>query len=350
MNERAFGWDADAAETGSAWSVRSLRWLIERGRSHLGWTALTLCLALSLLPASLLWENRWLHSGPLIARLYLAGPLAILLIWLLLGWGRPWAPMHRRLRILGQGLGLALLSAAATTGAWGLLVAHAVDAWQRVLVRYTLWSQGVQNNAAGRDDLIVFGFALAVVWLFSLATGWLAYRHRNGLLAATPLLWLVGLVMLYSAVDRWLFVAGVALALLLHLALDQQALLQRWRRLNLDHNPIVLTERAFVSLGLIALVVTAAAVAPNLHSPELASRYYALLAPVNARLEALAKRAFPELTGVNPWSGGDAIGGLPNEFLLRGGPTLNERPVMRVRTSEPPTSTTLLRWPTTCAG
>lgn len=354
MNERAFDWDVDAAETGSAWSVRSLRWLIERGRPHLGWTALALCLALSMLPAALLWENRWLRSGPLIARLYLAGPLAILLIWLVLGWGRPWAPMHRRLRILGQGLGVALLSAAATTqllvgwapgpgllwqaattGAWGLLVAHAVDAWQRVLVRYALWWQGVQNNAAGRDDLVVFGFALAVVWLFSLATGWLAYRRRNGLLAATPLLWLVGLVMLYSAVDRWLFVAGVALALLLHLALDQQALLQRWRRLNLDHNPIVLTERAFVSLGLIALVVTAAAVAPNLYSPELASRYYALLAPVNARLEALAKRAFPELTGVNPWSGGDAIGGLPNEFLLRGGPTLNERPVMRVRTSEP---------------
>ncbi|MEJ5249681.1 MAG: transglutaminase-like domain-containing protein [Caldilinea sp.] len=355
MNERAFGWDADAAETGSAWSVRSLRWLIERGRPDLGWTALALCLALSMLPAALLWENRWLRSGPLIARLYLAGPLAILLIWLVLGWRRPWTSAHRRLRILGQGLGLALLSAAATTqllvgwapgpgllwqaattGAWGLLVAHAVDAWQRVLVRYALWWQGVQNNAAGRDDLVVFGFALAIVWLFSLASGWLAYRRRNGLLAATPILWLVGLVMLYSAVDRWLFMAGVALALLLHLALDQQALLQRWRRLNLDHNPIVLTERAFVSVGLIALVVTAAAVAPNLYSLELASRYYALLAPVNARLEALAKRAFPELTGVNPWSGSDAVGGLPNEFLLRGGPTLNERPVMRVRTSEPP--------------
>jgi transglutaminase-like putative cysteine protease len=355
VNERTFGWDADAAGMESTWAARSLRWFVEQGRPHLGWTTLMLCLALSMLPAALLWENRWLRSGPLVARLYLAGPLAILSTWLVLGWRRPWISTHRRLRILVQSLGWFLLSAvvttqllvgwapgpgllwqAATTGSWDLLTVHAMEAWQRTFVRYALWWQGVQNNAAGRDDLVVFGFALVIVWLFSVATGWLAHRHRNGLLAATPILWIVGLVMLYSAIDRWLFVAGVALALLLHLALDQQALLQRWRSLGLDHNPIVLTERAFVSLGLIALVMTAAAVAPNLYSLEIASRYYTLLAPVNARLEALAKRAFPELTGVNPWSGGEVIGGLPNEFLLRGGPTLSERPVMRVRTSEPP--------------
>jgi cell division protein FtsW (lipid II flippase) len=49
--------------------------------------------------------------------------------------------------------------------------------------------------------------------------------------AALPVLWAVGLVMLYSAVDRWLIVAGVLLALLLHLALDQQALARRWQAL-----------------------------------------------------------------------------------------------------------------------
>lgn len=355
MNERTFGWDVEAEATGSTWTVRGLRWLSEQGRPHLGWTVLLLCLALSMLPAALLWENRWLRSGPLSARLYLAGPLAVLVAWLVLGWRRPWVSGHRRLHILIQSLGWVLLSAvtttqllvgwvpepgllwqAATAGSWELLRVHAVEAWQRTIARYALWWQGVQNNAAGRDDLVIFGFALLIVWLFSLLTGWLIYRYRNGFLAATPILWLVGLVMLYSTIDRWFFVAGVALALLLHLTLDQQALLERWRRLGLDHNPIVLTERAFVALGLFALVMVVAAVTPNLYSVEIASRYYSLLAPVNTRLDALARRAFPELKGVNPWSGGEGIGGLPNEFLLRGGPTLNERPVMRVRTSESP--------------
>ena len=184
------------------------------------------------------------------------------------------------------------------------------------------------------DDLVVFGVALVVVWLLGLLTAGLARRTQQGLLAALPVLWVVGLIMLYSPIDRWLIVGGVALALLLHLVLDQQRLVARWHRQGLDYSPLLLVERGLTVGGLLLMVIALAAVTPNLYWLEITGRYYTLIAPLNERLEAVSKRAFPGLTGVNPWGGRDIAGGLPNEFLVRAGPDLGDRLVMRVRTSE----------------
>lgn len=356
MNERDIGVGAPDAGMDTMWLVRAVRWVATRWRPHLGWLVLALCLLLVMLPALLVWENRWLRAPELIARLYLAGPLAIVLLWLTLGWRRPYqggptifrVVIQSLLLVAGTGLltsqllvgwwpGWAMLIEAARTGAWSVAAEHMAMAFAQVGIRYTLWWQGVQSDRAGRDDLIVFGFALAVVWLLSMATGALVRRYRQGFLGATPVLWIVGLVMLYSVADRWLMVGGVALAVLLHLTLDQQALQQRWQTLQLDYNPLALLERAFVALGILAIALALAALAPNLYWIEITGRYYALIAPVNERIEALSARAFPALTGVNPWAlGGGAAGGLPNDFLLRAGPAASERTVMHVRTSETP--------------
>lgn len=354
MNERTFGWGENTEAQESMWLLRVLRWVAATWRPHLGWSVLALCLLLAMLPALLLWENRWLRVPSLIERLYVAGPLAVTLIWLVGGWRAPFSGRRKVIRIAMQSIILTLLSLlilsellagwlpglpalwqAARSGGWTELLTQASEAFVRVGVRYMLWWQGIQTNAAGRDDLVFFGFALAIVWLLGLATGGLARRTRQGLVAALPVLWVVGLVMLYSAVDRWLIVAGVLLALLLHLVLDQQALVRRWQALGLDYNPLMLVERALLTLGVMAIVLALAALTPNLYWTELTGRYYGLIAPFNARLEALGKRAFPGLTGVNPWAVSSGVaGGLPNDFLLRAGPTASERLVMRVRTSE----------------
>jgi transglutaminase-like putative cysteine protease len=353
VNERTVGWDAGDATEGSAQLLRLLRKAAATWRPYLGWLVLALCLLLTMLPAMLLWENRWLRVASLSSRLYGAGPLAVLLLWLIGGWRRPFAGRPIFVRVAMQGLALMLGSVlalsqlladwlpapsslwqAARNETWHDITGQIVDAFVRVGVRYTLWWQGVQNNTAGRDDIVFFGFALVIVWMLSLLTGWLARRFQRGLLAAAPMLWLVGLVMLYSDVDRWLIVTGVALALLLHLALEQHALVQRWQMLRLDYNPLTLVEHAMMALGVMALVVALAALTPNLYWMEITGRYYALIAPLNEQLERVGKRAFPELAGVNPWVTGGVAGGLPNNFLLRAGPTASERPVMRVRTSE----------------
>ncbi|HAJ38076.1 MAG TPA: hypothetical protein DCL15_20585 [Chloroflexi bacterium] len=357
MNERTFGWAEHAESQESMWVLRVLRWVAATWRPYLGWLTLALCLLLTMLPALLLWENRWLRVPSLNGRLYVAGPLAVVLVWLVGGWRAPYSSRRKLFRIAMQGIaiislsifvlsellagwwpGLPALWAAVRGSGWSDIAMQMAEAFVRVGVRYALWWQGVQNNAAGRDDLVFFGFALGIIWLLGLATGGLARRTRQGLVAALPVLWLVGLVMLYSAVDRWLIVAGVALALLLHLVLDQQALVRRWQALRLDYNPLALMERALLTLGVMAVVLAVAALTPNLYWTELTGRYYGLIAPLNARLEALGKRAFPGMTGVNPWAlNGGVAGGLPNDFLLRAGPTASERLVMRVRTSETPT-------------
>jgi transglutaminase-like putative cysteine protease len=136
-------------------------------------------------------------------------------------------------------------------------------------------------------------------------------------------------------VDRWLFVGGVALALLLHLLLDQQALVRRWQAAQLDYSPSLLVERGLMALGGFALAVTLAAIMPNLYVYELTAGYYAWIQPMNERMEAVSKRLFPGLAGVVPWQPGGVGGGLPNAFLLGGGSALGQRTVMRVRTNEP---------------
>ena len=122
------------------------------------------------------------------------------------------------LQILGEWLpGFGDWWQALTTGLWAPLGQHVVAALTTVASRYVLWWQGVQQDSAARDDMVLGGIAGTAIWLLAGATALLARRYRKGLLAAVPILWPVGFIMLYSPVDRWIFVVGVALTLALHL-------------------------------------------------------------------------------------------------------------------------------------
>ncbi len=355
MNERG---DAGAIpaepEARTEWVVRLALWLYRTWRPHLGWLALLFCMALAVLPALLMAENNWLRGAALQARLASLGPLAVAAAWLIGGWRQPVQARPALLRrgvqllvflvlglaVVGQVLGEwlpspASLWQAAASGAWGALGNGVLQAWGTLAARFGLWTQGVQENSAARDDLVLAGVAGAAIWLLAGVTAWLARRTRHGLVAALPVLWPLGFLMLYSPVDRSLFVAGVALALLLHLVLDQQALRLRWQAAQLDYNPSLLVERGLMALGGMALAVTLAAIMPNLYIYQLTTGYFAWIQPVNQRMEAVSKRLFPGLVGVVPWEGRGVAGGLPNAFLLGGGSALGERTVMRVRTNEP---------------
>jgi hypothetical protein len=342
------------AELRSEWIVRAGRWVASTWRPYLGWLALLLCIGLSMLPALLLQENGWIVSSVLEGWLLWIGPLAVVAAWLIGGWRRPWTAQPAWLRVATQAvLYLSLGLAAVTqilgewlpswddwwlvqkTGTWAAIGQHIVEAWMTVASRYWLWWQGVQQNSAARDDLILAGIAGAVIWLLSGTTVVLTRRYRQGLLAGIPILWPVGFIMLYSPADRWLFVAGVALTLALHLLLDQQALVRRWQAAQLDYSPSLLIERGVTALGGFALALVVASIMPNLYVYEVTARYYAWLEPANEQMEAVSKRLFPGLTGVVPWQPRGLAGGLPNAFLLGAGTEPGRREVMRVRTNEP---------------
>lgn len=341
-------------ETHREWFVRLGTWLASAWRPYLGWLAFSLCLALSMLPAQLLQENKWLISPALQGRLLMVGPLAIGATWLVGGWRRPfrgrpaWAWHLLQvliflllgsavlLQILGEWLpGFSDWWQALATGIWTPLGEHVVTAWGTVASRYVLWWQGVQQESAARDDLVLGGVAGAAIWLLAGATGLLARRFRKGLLAAIPILWPVGFIMLYSPVDRWIFVAGIALTLALHLVLDQQALVQRWQAAQLDYSPSLLIERGVTAVGSFILILMVASLMPNLYVYEVSARYYAWLQPMNDQMEAVSKRLFPGLSGVVPWEPRGYSTGLPNAFLLGAGVEPGRREVMRVRTNEP---------------
>src|SRR5690606_19828139 len=112
MNERSYGLsDEPAGRDFSRWLLDSLRHLAVAWRPHLGWAALALCMMVAVLPATLVWENGWLRGGPLMARLYMAGPLAVLSVWVVGGWRRPATWGRRVVRLAVQGGALLLLSA-----------------------------------------------------------------------------------------------------------------------------------------------------------------------------------------------------------------------------------------------
>ena len=212
--------------------MRLGKWLVSAWRPYLGWLAFLLCLVLSMLPALLLQENNWLISTALQGRLLMVGPLGIAAAWLAGGWRRPFGGrpvwVWRLLQVLlflflgaavllqvvGEWLpGFADWWLALKTGAWAALGQHAVAAWMTVASRYVLWWQGVQQDDRGTRRPNPGRNAGIAVWLLAGATGLLARRYHQGLLAAVPILWPVGFIMLYSPADRLIFVAGVALTL-----------------------------------------------------------------------------------------------------------------------------------------
>jgi transglutaminase-like putative cysteine protease len=206
--------------------------------------------------------------------------------------------------------------------------------WARLGTRVAVWWQGIQAGGAAQDDLIFAGLAGILLWTLGVLTGWLARRYRQGFLVAAPSLWLLGTVLLYSSAGRSLMITGLALATLAHLLLDYDALLQRWQALGLDFNPGLFLDRILAVLVAGALVLALASLLPNLYMDALVMRYYEVIAPWNQRLEELAERLFPDVKGTSRLRSGGLGGGLPNEFLLRGGVELGETEVMRVRTNE----------------
>ena len=69
-------------EPRSEWIVRLGMWLVSAWRPYLGWLALFLCIALSMLPALLLQENGWLMSPVLQGRLLWSARWRIAAAWL----------------------------------------------------------------------------------------------------------------------------------------------------------------------------------------------------------------------------------------------------------------------------
>lgn len=335
------------------WPLRALLWLERWARPALGWGVLLACMALSALPAVALRSSRWLALGPTQTVMEWSGPLAVMAVWWLWGWRQSAAPRRsgglgagRALAVAALGLiaisqlllgwipGPARLWQALWANSWAAIPSEVVGSWRGFGERALLWWSGVQAGGAAQDNLVFGALACSVLWMVGAVSAWLARRSRQGYLAAAPSLWLLGTILLYSSGGKYLLVVGLALAILLQLLLDHDLLVERWTRLHLDYSPGLLTDRVLSVLSAGVLVLTLAAVMPNLYFTPLVRQYYAWIAPLNERAEDLAERLFPDLHATSRLRGGGLGGGLPNAFLLQGGPEVSRVEVMRVRTNE----------------
>lgn len=325
-------------------------------RPSSGWGVFLTCVLLAALPAFALRANNWLTLGSLYAVLEWSGATAVVAVWWLWGWraappGRSravWSGPARLLLVvllgalvvsqlaLGWLPGPALLWDAARSGAWGMPLDRTLTTWVNASARALVWWQGVQSGGAAQDNLIFAVGGGMVLWGAGAMTAWLARRTRQGYAAATPALWLTGTVLLYGNTGKWLLVWGVALAVLLHLFLDQDRLTMRWQALGLDYDPGVMLDRLVAAASATALILTVAAMMPNLYWRPLVERYYELVSPWMITMEGVADRLFPDARATSRLRGGLAAGGLPNDFLLQGGVDLGRQVIMRVRTDDTP--------------
>ena len=331
------------------------RRLEERWRPYLGWGALTSCAVLVMLPAWAVRANNWVDLGRYQSALEGIGALGVLVVWWIMGWRRPrrasrygivrslagtFIAAAAGLFLLSQMLlgwipgPIAVLRAVIFDRTWHGLWQQAATAWTGAFGRLALWWSGVQAGGASQDNLVFAAMAGIVLWTLGGVTALLARRSQQGYLTAAPSLWLLGAILLYSRSGQILLPVGLGIALLLQLLLDHNQLLQRWASSGLDYSTGLIVDRLMLVMGVALLLLTAAAVTPNLYIEPLVDRYYERVRPVYESLEETAERLFPGVRGVSRLGSGGLAGGLPNEFLLRAGPDLGDALVMRVRTSD----------------
>ncbi|MCX6044890.1 MAG: hypothetical protein NT075_07235 [Chloroflexi bacterium] len=193
---------------------------------------------------------------------------------------------------------------------------------------------GVQSGGAAQDNLIFAAFAGVIFWIVGALTAWLARRYWQGILAAAPVLWLVGTMLIYSQPTRSLMIFGVLLAIVLQVVLDQQRLTRRWQANRLDFSAGLFLDRVLIVAGAGIVFLLLATFIPNWYITPIVDRYYQMIEPWQQNVETWRDRLFPDLQGVSGLHGGGIGGGLPNNFLLGNGGNLTETEVMRVRTND----------------
>ncbi len=341
-------------ETPGNWFARQGLWSIEYFRPALGWLVLAICMLLALLPTWALGENRLDELRRIQAGVDSVGPLAVLVTWWLLGWRQPRRfARARKIRIaLGVfvllALGFVLITQILTGwlpsiqaiwqallhNGWAQLGQASLAAWARLFTHFALWWQGVQSGGAAQDNLIFAAFAGVIFWIVGALTAWLARRYWQGVLAAVPVLWLVGTMLIYSRPTRGLMVVGVLLAIVLQVLLDQQRLTRRWQANRLDFSAGLFLDRVLIVTVVCIVLSGLATFIPNWYITPIVDRYYQLIEPWQQNVETWRDRLFPDLQGVSGLHGGGIGGGLPNNFLLGNSGGLNETEVMRVRTND----------------
>ncbi len=217
----------------------------------------------------------------------------------------------------------------------GLWVGEHMDRWWGLMA--TWWGAVMAGQRAPSQEPFIF-FLLLAVWSVAAWAGWSAFRGHRALVALTPAGALLAANIFYAFRGvGWLllFMAGL---LVLAIALRQYTLHQQWRRDHIDYPAEIHIEASLYGLLLAVGVLAAMPLLPSIDLRTLVKDIRQAVSGPTSAVEEKVQTIFPALDRPRPDTASRPtaqIGGLPRSHLLGSGPELAQRPVMRVRTSDP---------------
>ncbi len=348
----------DLREMTDSLPARAFRLVATGLRPWQGWIAFCACVALAALPAFALRANNWVRLPETVNLLAWTGALAVVCVWWAAGWHRPvrvaqartYSTLYAAIVVLLLGafvVSVLLINwlpdarsvvALLRSGNISPVEAGMNEAVIRFGARFSVWWSGAQAGSVIPDERVFALFATAIIWVIAALSAALTRATLRALPAMAPLLVLVAAIAFFGGSGRLYFLSALALVLLLHVALDNNRLADRWQEAHTDYNPDVLNERWLNAAALASVALLLAAVAPVFSVRAISDFYARLVAPIDARIETVRQQAFPNIETAPRYSISGTTTGLPNSFLLGSGPELNNARILELRTGDSPAS------------
>ncbi len=201
-----------------------------------------------------------------------------------------------------------------------------------LLTRTWLWLEGLRHGAIMNDPVArAFAWSI-VVFLLSAWAGWMLGRHRNPLVAFTPVIAVLAIVSDYTGTGfntLWLMLAGTLLLMgLARYDVDRV----RWQHTGVDYSESIPIDTGSAIIIISVALAALAWIIPSFSVKAMVKTIRDWGNSQNELAESLGlKPAPPTPSHFTPYI---APQGLPRSHLLGSGPELSKRVVMTIRTGE----------------
>jgi transglutaminase-like putative cysteine protease len=203
-------------------------------------------------------------------------------------------------------------------------------------VRINDWLRAVAAGAPNFDPVATALVWSAMIWFCAAWAGWFVRRRAQPVPALLPALGLLVIPFAYSGAEPILFAVLVLFLFFLMVVVAQVARERDWQRSGIDFSDEIRFDLALVSVPMIVLLASIAAIVPSVSIQDIAHWTAEI-----GRTENSTASALPNSLGLaakpRPATAFDSIfaAGLPRSHLIGTGPELTRRPVMTIKTNDP---------------
>ena len=211
--------------------------------------------------------------------------------------------------------------------------------WQRLNalgMRLWWWGRAITSDAPVQDPITFLLLACCLAWAFGCFATWQIYRRRSALAGLLPSGTAVAAMAFFGGgLAVFYLLVFLFCTLWLIAACHLWAQRDHWQRTDTDYPGDLGVELLLALSPPLTLILVVAAFFPAIHPAQVRDAFWELMDGPWSTIERTSERLFGPITRGVPAE--DGWGGfLPRAHLLGGGPELDTRIVMYVRTSDPP--------------